>query len=331
MGLTISQLSAVTALATGDQIVVWSSSNGDTRKASLTTLLSFFEAQFAAPGFETQTNAPTSSGFNLQLTASTESIWAVVNPTAAFAAGTITLPPVTDAFDGQQILFTCSEAITALTVAGNGATVTGEPTALGTGGFFSLRFNDAQSTWYCTSQSLGATNVFDTITVTTAINTSDGAAIKGTVSTSAILAFTDTPVAVNHIRIANEATGNSPYFFAEGSDANLDIDIQPKGTGVVRIDGIEAVDLSRAQTLTNKTLTSPQMTGAETDSIVTGGQPSSTVALLNILYPAASNSGGRTVVIDSNAALVAGHGNVVAGGGANVVPVYCDGTNWRIG
>jgi len=41
---------------------------------------------------------------------------------------------------------------------------------------------------------------------------------------------------------------------------------------------------------------------------------------------------GRTAyVTDSNAALTAGIGAVVAGGGANVVPVFADGTNWRIG
>ena len=41
--------------------------------------------------------------------------------------------------------------------------------------------------------------------------------------------------------------------------------------------------------------------------------------------------GAHAFVSDSNAALAAGHGNIVAGGGSNAVPVYCDGINWRIG
>lgn len=41
--------------------------------------------------------------------------------------------------------------------------------------------------------------------------------------------------------------------------------------------------------------------------------------------------GTRSVVTNSNATLTAGIGAVVAGGGASVVPVFCDGTNWRIG
>lgn len=41
--------------------------------------------------------------------------------------------------------------------------------------------------------------------------------------------------------------------------------------------------------------------------------------------------GARHFVTDATAAMTAGIGAIVAGGGANNVPVYCDGTNWRIG
>jgi hypothetical protein len=48
--------------------------------------------------------------------------------------------------------------------------------------------------------------------------------------------------------------------------------------------------------------------------------------------PAASlGDGMETYVTDSNATLATGHGNVVAGGGSNYVPVYSRGGQWRIG
>lgn len=49
--------------------------------------------------------------------------------------------------------------------------------------------------------------------------------------------------------------------------------------------------------------------------------------------PAASTAlaGTRSAVSNSNAAFTAGIGAVVAAGGSSVVPVFCDGTNWRIG
>ena len=45
----------------------------------------------------------------------------------------------------------------------------------------------------------------------------------------------------------------------------------------------------------------------------------------------AATVAARAFVTDSNATLAAGHGNTVAGGGSNKVPVVADGTNWIIG
>lgn len=53
-------------------------------------------------------------------------------------------------------------------------------------------------------------------------------------------------------------------FTAYGSDANIGINLVPKGTGLVEINGIEAVDVSKPQTLSNKTLASVVLTGTAT-------------------------------------------------------------------
>ena len=53
-------------------------------------------------------------------------------------------------------------------------------------------------------------------------------------------------------------------------------------------------------------------------------EPVSTVANL----PTAGMAGRRAFVTDANATTFA---SIVAGSGANGVPVYDDGTNWRIG
>lgn len=325
---TINQLSAVTSVAASDLLPLYSSANGDARKASMSVVLDFIEANFGSPEFTTIINAPTSSGFNILLSAATSNLWLIINPTGPFAAGTITLPPVASCYDGQQIIVTCSQSITTLTLAGNGATLVGAPTALGTGGFFALRFNDLQNAWYCVSQSLGSTTNFTNITVTNAILDANGNEILAVTPASAL--------AVNHVMIANTATGNPPGILPEGTDASIGISIEtkgggdiflaPNGAGIVRAKGVEVVTLTASQTLTGKTLTGPI-----TDAIKTGGTGTSTVALLAIAYPAATSKGFRTCVIDATQALTAGIGAVVAGGGANCVPVYSDGLNWRIG
>lgn len=51
----------------------------------------------------------------------------------------------------------------------------------------------------------------------------------------------------------------------------------------------------------------------------------------NLPAASAALQGARATVTDATQTLTAGIGVVVAGGGANVVPVFCDGTNWRIG
>lgn len=55
------------------------------------------------------------------------------------------------------------------------------------------------------------------------------------------------------------------------------------------------------------------------------------VLTVSTLPLAASAGAARAFVSDSNVVAAGNFGAVVAGGGANTVPVYSDGTNWRIG
>ena len=219
---------------------------GDARRASLSTLLAFFESYFADPDYTTQINAPTSSGFNLQLGAQTQSLFLIINPTGAFAAGTITLPPVASCFDGQEILVVSSQSIAALTVNGNGGTLLGAPSAIGIGGFFTIRFNSLQATWYTLSSNTGSN--FGSLTLSTGINDVNG---------NELLRVSATAAAVNEITLANAATGGAPSLTATGGDTNISLNLVPKGLGVVQAGGVPVVTTTGAQTLTNKTLTAP--------------------------------------------------------------------------
>jgi len=52
--------------------------------------------------------------------------------------------------------------------------------------------------------------------------------------TNELLKFTETGSAVNEFTIVNAATGNAPALQATGDDTNIDIQLTPKGTGVVK-------------------------------------------------------------------------------------------------
>lgn len=146
---TINQLSAADTLTTSDQVPIYSSVNGDARKASLSLLASFILAQSSvADDKVTQYNSPASTGFNVQVNNASASIWLILTPLAGYAAGTITLPSVALCADKQEILVNCTQAVTTLTVAGNGATVLGAPTTLAANAFFRLRFDAVLDVWY---------------------------------------------------------------------------------------------------------------------------------------------------------------------------------------
>jgi hypothetical protein len=243
---TINQLSAINSLSAGDNILVYAPGEGDTRRASLSTLLAFFESYFADPDYTTQISAPTSSGFNLQLGAQTQSLFLIINPTGPFAAGTITLPPVASCFDGQEILVVSSQSIVTLTVNGNGGTLLGTPGALGIGGFFTIRFNSLQATWYTLSSNTGSN--FSSLTLSTGINDVNG---------NELLRVSATAAAVNEVTLTNAAAGGAPSLSATGNDTNINLNLVAKGTGVVQAGGVPVVTTTGAQTLTDKTLTAP--------------------------------------------------------------------------
>ena len=146
---TINQLSAVDAVVSSDQMPIYSSENGDARKASLATLAKYLATQVTSvDDMITQYFAPSATGFTATITDGPNSIWLVLTPTAGFAAGTIKLPTVSNCVDRQEVLINTTQGVTTLTINGNGSTVTGAPTTLAAGAYFKLRFDGVTDTWY---------------------------------------------------------------------------------------------------------------------------------------------------------------------------------------
>lgn len=146
---TINQLSAADSLSDGDLLPVYQQANGDARKAALSLLATYLAGKIAVSDNKvTQYSSPNATGFNVQLNNSGVSTWLILTPLAGYAAGTLTLPAVANCVDKQEILVNTTQAITALTVSGNGATVNGAPTTLAANGFFRLRFDAVLDVWY---------------------------------------------------------------------------------------------------------------------------------------------------------------------------------------
>lgn len=143
---SINKLSSLDTLTGGDLLAVWATNNGDTRKSSLTTLVTYLQGALSLPGaLSTQYAAPSASGFTV--TVAQNNTWLLLTPTGTFAAGAIVLPSAPT--DKSEVSVNCTQIVTSLTVSAGGTTVTGAPTTLAAAnGFFTMRYDAATAAWY---------------------------------------------------------------------------------------------------------------------------------------------------------------------------------------
>lgn len=146
---TINQLPVLSTISSGDQLPVYSPNNGDARRTSIGSLLTFFQQSFASPTVSVNLFVPT-AGFNITVpTPVSNQQWMLLQPAGTLATGTITLPLNTGVPDGTEVLITSTQEITALTISLNGATaIFGVVTALAAGSAFAIRYYQATNSWY---------------------------------------------------------------------------------------------------------------------------------------------------------------------------------------
>jgi hypothetical protein len=70
-----------------------------------------------------------------------------------------------------------------------------------------------------------------------------------------LVTFTEDASAVNHINIENEATGSGPIISAVGDDTNIDLNLNSKGAGAVKINGINHDNRAYAEYTANTNIT----------------------------------------------------------------------------
>lgn len=150
----INQLTRASDVSAGDLVPIFSTDNGDARAAAMSVLLAYIEDNLPASfvDYVTQYSAPNATGFNIAITdgaSNNTNVHLILTPTAGFAAGTITLPAKAGLVDKQEVLVNCTQAVTTLTVALNGATAAvGAPTTLAANAFFRLKYDAVTFNWY---------------------------------------------------------------------------------------------------------------------------------------------------------------------------------------
>ena len=236
---TINQLSATDTLTGGDLLPVYVSDNGDARKASITLLKTYMQNNLTFPSTSTgisqfvpQYASPAASGFTITMTSASANAWLIITPLGAYAAGTITFPALANCTDNQEIILVTTQAITALTINGNGATVIGAPGTLSQFGGARFKFNALSSAWYRLDEDSPSFSAFGL----SLINDVDAAAGRTTLGLG---------------------TGDSPQFTAVNIGNATDTTVTRVSAGVIAVEGATVATLSTAQTFTaQQTLTS---------------------------------------------------------------------------
>jgi len=152
---TINQLPVLSTISSGDQLPVYSPNNGDARRTSIGSLLTFFQQSFASPTVAVNLFVP-SAGFNITVpTPVSEAQWMLLQPAGTLASGTITLPLNTGVPDGTTVLITTTQEITTFAIALNGATaIYGAVTTLAAGSATEIRYYQPTNSWYAVNTTL---------------------------------------------------------------------------------------------------------------------------------------------------------------------------------
>ena len=143
---TISSLTATEALAIVDMLPIHSVDASDTLRATMAQVVALVQANIVFPGvvYAVQAEVPTGSGFSITVQPGKSLL--TIRGVGTLAAGTVVMPG--SPANGQVAAVSSLAAVTALTVNGNGNALSGAPTTLPAGGWFSMAYSDFDATWY---------------------------------------------------------------------------------------------------------------------------------------------------------------------------------------
>jgi hypothetical protein len=186
---------------------------------------------FSAGQFVVQYAAPAATSFTVTLLSNTNNQWLILTPLAAYAAGTITFPLLSSVADNQEIIIFSTQAVTTLTLSGNGATIVGAPTGISQNGALRFKFNALASTWYvigstdtsgqaflATAQTFTAQQTMTSGLVLQSIAAASIAAAANAINTTGkVTGKVVYDTTNNRLMVSSGSAAASPWYIADGS------------------------------------------------------------------------------------------------------------------
>jgi hypothetical protein len=153
---------------------------------------------------------------------STRRVWnGGINPSTCSPSGSNVFLNTVD-----DLLYVCTATNTWTAVGVSGGTPSGSNTQ--------VQYNNSSSFGGISNATTdGTTLILTSPKIITSLNDTNG---------NELFKFTATTNAINEFTIINASTGNHPSITASGGDSNINIDLIPKGTGVLRLNGFNSLD-----------------------------------------------------------------------------------------
>lgn len=147
---TIDQLSQATSLSGADEVALYSPGIGATVKGTLDQVAAVLLEAIEGTPDGTVYSMSAAGGFTVAALPATPggSVWAQITLAAPAPTGTVILPGVNDRADRQEVLVTCTQAVSVLTINGNGAALSGAPNSTGPAAPFRMKYDLLSNTWY---------------------------------------------------------------------------------------------------------------------------------------------------------------------------------------
>lgn len=144
------RLNETDELNTGDQFVLFKGNCTDFRSVPQDVILSWILSNIPIVKPIAAIIQPFNPNTDFTITIENNAVgtYLVMNPSVSITNGIITLPPMDELTDGQELLVTSSQQIENLTITGNGAALIGDPNTIAASGFFKLKFEMLSQTWY---------------------------------------------------------------------------------------------------------------------------------------------------------------------------------------
>lgn len=131
-----------------DLCLIWDEANSDWRLTTISAISTLVEGEIP-PGLQEPVSQylVAGDGFSADITGS-EDTHLILTPVDSLSAGSVVLPGTADVRDKQLVTVTTTKEITSLAVDANGSLEVGAPETLEEGGFFTMKYDAQNGTWY---------------------------------------------------------------------------------------------------------------------------------------------------------------------------------------